>query len=191
MSEDFDKILGIERDENGVVTKLVLENEDHSISRVSPPMPDSGDEITVTSGSVNFNFGTPIPFTGLLNDPPLGKIGEALSWDVDNPTYVVCEEAGRYTAHGYFQAIGGSLCAGIMGMIATRTVNGTLRSPGYYFHQRASKFTGLGASMMISLPELAMGEGERFGLLGHAFDGSGAHVEDAVYTAILRVVKVG
>ncbi len=41
MPDNFDKIVGLIRDENGELTQFVVENEDHSISHVALPVPEA------------------------------------------------------------------------------------------------------------------------------------------------------
>lgn len=79
MPDNFDKVVGLIRDENGELTQFVVENEDHSISHVSLPVsaPTAADVTVDASGFDNV--------VGADVQAALGSIDGQLGVPVDGP----------------------------------------------------------------------------------------------------------
>ncbi len=74
---DFDKVVGVIRDESGAITKFVVENEDHSLSELDGPVPESPTTLPIVDqaykaytdagAAVALDYGTPEFIGGLID----------------------------------------------------------------------------------------------------------------------------
>lgn len=191
---DVARIIEAELDADGNLSKLVIEQEDHTIHRLTlPSSAGVGDQIGLSSYSatappLNLAYGTPIPFGGPLDDVP--TIGDSLSWDIADPTKIVCEKAGSFTIYAATQATFSALAVGISCQVMAKTSGGVDKAGLYWFQSRGYKFNGQGADANIVIPNVAMDVGDYFQVTGGAWDAAGDHVADTAYYAYARVVRV-
>ncbi len=97
MPEDFDKVVGVRRDEDGNITKLVVENEDHSVQDVSIKPVGVGEFLYLTRGNSptvgddpgDYGSDNRIPWSG-LNESSV-NVEDVIRWSIDNPTEIELE----------------------------------------------------------------------------------------------------
>ncbi len=90
MPEDFDKVIGLIRDEAGELTKFVIENEDHTVREVALPSPTGIGDMLYVYDNVGISVApvasdTP---TRIFDNPDDGAVfghdgGTSMEWHAD------------------------------------------------------------------------------------------------------------